>query len=52
MSQSYVFDTSLVGSVRSENYDPHDELSPGMVVDLHGYNLAVAKAAVRSGLKR
>lgn len=50
--QSYVFDSNVVGSIRSENYDPRDTNNPGMVVDLHGYSLTMAKAAVRSGLKR
>lgn len=36
MVQTYVFDSTVVGAIRSECYDP-DKSGPGMVVDLHGY---------------
>lgn len=43
----YVFETAFRTRAAPETWDP----SSGDVVDLHGYSAAVAKAAVRSGLK-
>ncbi|CAN0387779.1 unnamed protein product, partial [Discosporangium mesarthrocarpum] len=44
----YVYETSLAGVSARESWDP----SYGNMVDLHGYSGAVAKAAIRSGLKK
>lgn len=44
----YVYETVFLTRQEPEAWDPSD----GDVVDLHGYSAAVAKAAIRSGLKR
>jgi hypothetical protein len=46
-----VFEHSVVKYIRKENYDP-TAMGAGMEVDLHGYSRAVARAALRAGLKR
>jgi pentatricopeptide repeat protein len=50
--QTYVFESSVVGYVRSENYEPDTQDDVGMMIDLHGYCKPVARAALRAGLKR
>lgn len=43
-----MYETVFLTRQEPEAWDPSD----GDVVDLHGYSAAVAKAAIRSGLKR